>query len=93
MAQLRIGDDTHQTLRELARIEGTTMQVILDRALSEYRRKQFFDSLTTAFRALKGDRKAWAEEQQEREAWATVVSDDLEQDEIWTEDGNVVGNS
>ena len=93
MAQLRIGDETHRTLRELARIEGTSMQVVLDRALSEYRKKRFFDSLTSAFRALKGDHKAWAEEQHDREAWASALSDNSDPDEIWTEDGNVVGNS
>ena len=92
MAQLRIGDEIHRTLRELARIEGTTMQVVLDRALVEYRKKRFFDSLSTAFRELKGDGKAWSEEQREREAWATALSDNSEPDEIWTEDGNLVGN-
>ena len=92
MAQLRIGDETHQTLRELARIEGKSMQVVLDKALAEYRKKQFFDSLGTAFGALKTDRKVWAEEQQEREAWATTLSDNAETGEIWTEDGNVNGD-
>ena len=92
MAQLRIGDETHQTLRELARIEGTSMQVVLDRALADYRKKQFFDSLGTAFSALKNDRKTWADEQQERDAWASTLLDNAEPDEIWTDDGNVVGN-
>ena len=90
MAQLRIGEDTHQMLRELARLEGVSMQVVLNKALAEYRKKQFFDSLGAAFRALKNDPKAWAEEQQERRTWATTLSDNAKSDEIWTEDGNVV---
>ena len=89
MAQLRIGEDTHRMLRELARVEGVSMQVVLNKALAEYRKKQFFDSLGAAFGALKNDRKAWTEEQQEREAWANTLSDNAEPDEIWTDDGNV----
>ena len=48
MAQLKIDDDTHQMLRELARQEGIPMQVVLIKALAEYRKKQFFDSLDAA---------------------------------------------
>ena len=66
------------------------MQAVLNKALTEYRRKQFFDSLGAAFSALKNDRKAWAEEEQERQAWASTLSDNAEPDEIWTEDGNVI---
>ncbi len=91
MAQLRIGDDTHRMLRELARNEGVSMQVVLNKALAEYRKKQFFDSLGEAFSALKNDRKAWAQEQQERQTSANTLSDNAEPDELWTEDGNVVG--
>jgi hypothetical protein len=90
MAQLRIGDDTHKMLRELARLEGVSMQVVLNKALAGYRKRQFFDSMDAAFRALKNEPKAWAEEQQEREAWSNTLSDNVEPDEIWTEDGNVI---
>jgi hypothetical protein len=90
MAQLRIGEDTHHVLRELARLEGVSMQVVLDKALAEYRKTRFFDSLGAAFGALKNDPKAWSEEEQERQAWAATHSDKVEPDEIWTEDGNIV---
>lgn len=39
MAQLRIGDETHEVLRELARLEGASMQTVLDKALAEYQKK------------------------------------------------------
>ena len=90
MAQLRIGDDTHQMLRELAHREGIPEQVVLAKALAEYRKKRFFDSLDEAFGALKNDPKAWAEEQQERQAWSLTRSDGAESEERWTEGGNVV---
>ena len=90
MPQLRIGDDTHKMLRELARLEGVSMQVVLNKAVADYRKRQFFNSLDAAFGALKNEPTAWAEEQQEREAWSNTLSDNVEPDEIWTEDGNVI---
>ena len=90
MAQLRIAEETHEILRELARLEGASMQGVLDKALAEYQKKRFFDSLETAFEALKKDPAAWAEEKRERELWANTLLDNGEMDEVWTEDGNVV---
>ena len=90
MAQLRIGADTHETLRELARLEGASMQGVLDKALAEYQKKRFFESLDTAFGALRKTAKAWAEEQHERQVWANTLSDNVDLDEVWTEDGNVI---
>lgn len=93
MAQLRIGEETHEILRELARLEGASMQGVLDKALAEYQKKRFFDSLGAAFGALKTDPDAWKEEQQERNLWTNTLLDDVELSEVWTEDGNVVASS
>ena len=90
MAQLRIADETREVLRELARLEGASMQSVLDRALAEYQKKRFFDTLDAGFQALKKDDKAWSEEQRERQIWENTLSDSVEPDEIWTEDGNVI---
>ena len=92
MAQLRISEETHEILRELARLEGTSMQSVLDKALAEYQKKRFFDSLGAAFNALKNNPETWAEEQRERQTWGITSFDNVEPDEIWTEDGNVVGD-
>lgn len=92
MAQLRIGEETHEVLRELARLEGASMLGVLDKALAEYQKKRFFDSLGAAFGALKNDPEVWAEEQQERRAWENTLLDNVEPDEVWTEDGNVVAS-
>ena len=91
MAQLRIGEETHELLKELARLEGASMQRVLDKALAEYQKKRFFDSLGEAFGALRANPESWAEEQKERAVWEKTLSDDLESDEVWTEDGNIVG--
>ena len=91
MAQLRIGKETHEKLRELARNEGISMQRVLEKALGEYEKTQFFDSLDAAFAALQADPEAWAEELRERRLSENTLMDGIKADEIWTEDGNVIG--
>jgi hypothetical protein len=93
MAQLRVADETREVLRELARLEGVSMQSVLDRALAEYQKKRFFDTLEAGFQALKNNSRAWSEEQQERQVWENTLLDSVEEDEIWTEDGNVIARS
>jgi hypothetical protein len=90
MAQLRVTKETHEKLRELARNEGISMQRVLEKALGEYEKTQFFDLLDAAFKALKADPVAWAEELEERRLWENTLMDGLDPDEIWTEDGNVI---
>jgi hypothetical protein len=79
-------------LRELARQEGLSMQGVLDKALAQYHKNRFFNSLDAAYGALKADAESWAEAERERGLWANTLSDNIEANEVWTEDGNVVGN-
>jgi hypothetical protein len=90
MAQLRIGEETRQALRDIARSEGESMQSVLDKAVAEYQKKRFFERLDLAFGTLRSDPEAWREEQGERQIWANTLSDDLGSDEVWTVDGNVI---
>ena len=39
----RIGESAHKTLRQIARGTGRPMQEILERAISEYERKLFWE--------------------------------------------------
>lgn len=91
MAQLRVSKETHEKLRELARNEGVSMQRILEKALGEYEKTQFFDALAADFAALRSDPEAWAEELEERRLWENTLMDGIDQDETWTEDGKVIG--
>lgn len=90
MAQLRVSKEIHEKLRELSRNEGISMQRVLEKALADYEKTQFFDSLDAAFKALKADPVAWAEELHERRLWENTLMDGLDPNEIWTEDGNVI---
>lgn len=76
-AAVRVSEKTLHTLRELAARSGQPMQVIVDRAVEEYRRRCFFDELSSAFAALRHDPKAWSEELAERATWDTALGDGL----------------
>jgi hypothetical protein len=89
MAQLRIDEETRQTLRDLAESDGESMSAVLDKAIAEYQRKRFFEKLDSAYAALKADPEAWEEELQERRLLANTLLDNQDEDEVWTEDGLV----
>ena len=76
---VRIHEDTHRSLKEMARQTGEAMADILANALEEYRRQSFLRGLAEDFAALRGDSEAWAEELRERQAWDATLGDDLEE--------------
>lgn len=72
---VRISGSAHLTLRRLARIEGSPMQAILDKALEQYRRETFLRAANADIAALKKDKKAWKEELAERRLWDKTLTD------------------
>ena len=65
------------------------MQAILDKALTEYQRKRFFEQLNADYEALRADPEAWAEYQSELALWDATLMDGLDPNEHWTADGDV----
>jgi predicted transcriptional regulator len=57
----RISKQTHSTLRELAKNTGQPMQSILDKAVDEYHRRQFWRQVRQSYAALRKDPRAWKE--------------------------------
>ncbi|MGH9943184.1 MAG: toxin-antitoxin system protein [Pyrinomonadaceae bacterium] len=88
-SMIRINESSHRTLRQLAEAMGESMQAVLNKAIEEYRRKQFFEQLDESFAVLKADSSAWQEELKERSLTAGTLSDGLDADEVWTEDGRL----
>lgn len=80
---VRISEHSHELLKELAAEAGESMQVILDKALEEYRRRKFLEDANAEFAALRNDPKARHEELEERDAWNSTLPDGLESDETW----------
>lgn len=54
------------------------MQAVLDSAVEAYRRRVFLEGLNEDFAALRADRDAWQEEEEERKLWEVTLSDGLE---------------
>lgn len=75
---VRISTQTHRVLQELARDSGEAMAAIVDRAIDDYRRKQFLEGLAADFAALKRDPEAWKEELEERAIWDRALADGLD---------------
>jgi hypothetical protein len=75
---VRITKTSHDTLKQLADRSGRPMQDLLDEAVEELRRKQFFEELNAAYARLKSDPKQWKEELAERAAWEATLRDGLE---------------
>ncbi len=78
---IRIDENSRETLRELARNEGATMQLVLQRAIENYRRQRFFDETNAAYASLKSDPAAWREELEERTLWEQTLGDGQDDDE------------
>ena len=57
------------------------MQVVLEEALEDYRRKELINETNKAYALLRKDKKAWKEELEERKLWECTLMDGLEDDE------------
>lgn len=88
---VRITEESHQILKNLADQTGQTMMEVLDKALDAYRRKLFFEELDAGYAELRADPKAWAEHIAERKQWDATLMDGQAPDERWTEDGRCLG--
>jgi predicted transcriptional regulator len=74
---VRITEDTHRALRELAQWTNEPMQQVLARAVEAYRREQLLHEVNASFAALRADPEAWAEEEADRALWDATLADGL----------------
>ena len=75
-ATVRISQQTHQILSELAENEHTSLQTVLERAIESYRRKRFLEEANRQFAALRSDADAWKQELEERGEWDVMMNDE-----------------
>jgi hypothetical protein len=85
-----ISETTLARLRELARWAGISVNEALDQAIKEQYDRKFWDAVNAGYAALRADPQAWAELEAERKLWETTLTDGLDPDERWTEDGDVL---
>ena len=77
---VRIRQDTHRSLRELASRTGRSLPDVLEEAVETLRRQSFLQGLAADFAALRADPEAWQDELEERAAWDRTLRDDLERE-------------
>ncbi|HUG53220.1 MAG TPA: toxin-antitoxin system protein [Vicinamibacteria bacterium] len=74
---MRISDSAREVLRQMARVEGRTMQALLEEAIETLRRKRFLEEVNAAYASLRRDAKAWAAVERERRGWDRTLLDGL----------------
>ncbi len=72
---IRVSEETMIYLKELSKKANTSMQDIVQKAVEDYRRNRILEETNTAFMKLKGDTKAWQEEEIERKEWEATLGD------------------
>ena len=86
MAQtVRISEDTHARVRELAARLHQPLARVLEAAVREYERKVFWTQYQCDVAALKADDEAWTAQQAEDRLWDGTTADGLEPEEPWTD--------
>ncbi|HMB30977.1 MAG TPA: hypothetical protein VKN82_04050 [Desulfohalobiaceae bacterium] len=78
---IRISAASHQLLKEVAQIEDSPMQLILEKAIERYRRELILHKTNQAYAALREDKDSWNEELRERDSWDQTLDDDLHGDD------------
>ena len=77
-ATVKISDETHQRLVNLANSTGRRMQSILEDAVAAYEANAFWTSVNTGYDRLAGNPARWGEVEAERTGEAPVLVDDLD---------------
>lgn len=72
MATIRISDEAHKQLVELAEQQGETMADVAGAAVDRLWREKRIEGLNEYYAELRADPKAWQRELDERAAWAAV---------------------
>jgi hypothetical protein len=75
---VRISRETQQILRFLANREGESIQAVLEKAVSDYRRRRILEEGNQAYARLRANPEAWAEELEERKVWEGTLADGLQ---------------
>jgi predicted transcriptional regulator len=75
---VRVSEHTYELLRELAEATGQPLQKVLERAVENYRREQFYAELDAAFERLRADPVAWEGYLAERAEWEVTLADGLD---------------
>lgn len=76
---VRISREARESLQKLSEQTGRKLQDLLEEAVERYRRELFLKEANAAYAALRADKEARAEEEEERAAWEGTLADGLEE--------------
>lgn len=82
-----ITETARNVLDALTTQTGLSAEVVMEKALYEYQRKLFVESVNAGYAALRADPEAWAEFQAELQLWDSTLMDGLDPNEHWSDDG------
>ncbi|WP_165235116.1 hypothetical protein [Aquisphaera insulae] len=77
---IRISRSTHEVLRSMADRSNATITALVDEAVRDLERKQFWADFNAACEANRGDPAARADLQGEDAAWEGTLADGLEEE-------------
>ena len=75
---VRISDQAHAALRELADRRGESLASALERLLEDDRRHRLLEQSNQNYAALRADPQGWAAVVEERAAWDATLADGLD---------------
>lgn len=75
---IRVSRELYNTVKTIARQQNENIQDVIEHAVKDYKKKKFFREMDEAYSRLRADRQAWAEENEEREAWDAALLDGQE---------------
>jgi len=73
----RISASAHEVLRQLSKVEGKPMLVLLDEAVETLRRQRFLEQVNAAYATLRADPRSWETIEAERRAWDVTLPDGM----------------
>jgi predicted DNA-binding protein len=82
---VRVSQDTHAKLRQLASETGRPISAVVEEAAERYRREVFLEKANEEYARLRANDRAWEAERAERQALDGTLKDGLEPEE-WSED-------
>ena len=75
---VRVSEHTHELLHKLAAATGEPLQKVLERAVENYRREQFYAEFNAAFERLRSDPAAWEDHLAEQAEMEGTLADGLD---------------
>jgi predicted transcriptional regulator len=75
---VRVNRQTYNEIKDLADKQNKNMQNIIDLAIKQYKKIQYFQELNLSFLRLKENKELWDEEKNERKMWDSTLADGLD---------------